>query len=48
MNVYASLLKSIAYVLQCSVVTYKKADTINDNDMLSYSLTAMMCFLTKE
>ena len=23
-------------------------DTINDNDMLSYSLTTMMCFLTKE
>ena len=23
-------------------------DTINDNDMFSYSLTAMMCFLTKE
>ena len=22
--------------------------TINDNDMLSYSLTTMMCFLTKE
>ena len=23
-------------------------DTVNDNDMLSYSLTTMMCFLTKE
>ena len=23
-------------------------NTINDNDMLSYSLTTMMCFLTKE
>ena len=23
-------------------------NTINGNDMLSYSLTAMMCFLTKE
>ena len=22
--------------------------TINDNDVLSYSLTTMMCFLTKE
>ena len=26
----------------------KQFDTINDNDMLSYSLTTMMCFLTKE
>ena len=25
-----------------------REDTINDNDMLSYSLTTMMCFLTKE
>ena len=26
----------------------KMHSTINDNDMLSYSLTTMMCFLTKE
>ena len=25
-----------------------KGMTINDNDMLSYSLTTMMCFVTKE
>ena len=41
----------------CSSITWNKhkeslfvnsEDTLNDNDMLSHSLTTMMCFLTKE
>ena len=33
-------------VYQTKKITIK--NTINDNDMLFYSLTTMMCFLTKE
>ena len=57
---YVAYQKNVAYALftlstkshtfnrYCTIMPLSGAYTINNNDMLSYSLTNMMCFLTKE